>query len=89
LPVLIEDVKGSTDLPHAHVVFRPLRQRVYAILFNLHHLHFLAKERGESVPKIEVKETYYDPSTKQAKTDLVRAVEVGWGVPTIERLWLG
>jgi len=89
LPVIIEDINSPHDLPETHLLFRPLRQRVYAILFNLHHLHFLAKERGEVVPKIEIKETYYDPVTKQAKTDVVRAVEVGWGIPTVERLWLG
>lgn len=70
-------------------MFRPLRQRVYAILFNLHHLHFLAKQRNEKTPPLYVKETYYCPITKGIKTDLVQAVEVGWGVPTVERLWLG
>ncbi|XP_021964405.1 constitutive coactivator of PPAR-gamma-like protein 1 isoform X2 [Folsomia candida] len=89
LPVIIQESKDSKELPKAYELFRPLRQRVYAILFNLHHLHFLAKQRNEKTPPLYVKETYYCPITKGIKTDLVQAVEVGWGVPTVERLWLG
>jgi len=88
LPGLIEDVKNN-ELPKAHELFRPLRQRVYAILFNLHHLQFLAKQRNEKAPTIQVKETLYCPILKSNKTQFVQAVEIGWGVPTVERLWLG
>lgn len=88
LPALIEDVKNN-ELPKAHDLFRPLRQRVYAILFNLHHLQFLAKQRNEKVPTIQVKETMFCPLLKTNKTQFVNAVEIGWGVPTVERLWLG
>jgi len=86
---LIQEAKDSKDLPKARELFRPLRQRVYAILFNLHHLQFLAKQRNEKVPTIFVKEVFYSPESKSIKTELVSAVEVGWGVPTVERLWLG
>ncbi|CAL8093948.1 unnamed protein product [Orchesella dallaii] len=88
LPALIEDVKNN-ELPKAHDLFRPLRQQVYAILFNLHHLQFLAKQRNEKAPTIQVKETLYCPMLKSNKTQFVNAVEIGWGVPTVERLWLG
>ncbi len=89
LPVIIQESKDSKELARAHELFRPLRQRVYAILFNLHHLHFLAKQRNEKVPTVQVKETYYCPQKKGIVSDLVQAIEVGWGVPTVERLWLG
>jgi hypothetical protein len=39
LPVLLED-ENSPELPHIHKLYQPLRQSVYAILFNLHHVNF-------------------------------------------------
>lgn len=42
LPVLIED-ENHREFPSIHHLFRPLRQNVYAILFNLHHHTFMAK----------------------------------------------
>lgn len=89
MPAILQDTKDLIELPNAHDLFRPLRQRVYAILFNLHHLQFLAKQRNEKIPVIEVKETYYCAKNKNVETKLVQAVELGWGVPTVERLWLG
>lgn len=82
-------MKSQSELPKAKDLFRPLRQKVYALLFNLHHLHFVAKQKSETVPPVVVKETFYDPSTNEIQTDEVRAVELGWGVPTVEKLWLG
>ncbi|CAG7719750.1 unnamed protein product [Allacma fusca] len=90
LPLLIEDIRPvSADVPRAHELFRPLRQRVYAILFNLHHIHYLAKKSGEKPAHIQVNENYYCTRTKSVKTLTVNAVEVGWAIPTVEKLWLG
>lgn len=49
LPMLLED-ECHKELPSIHVFYRPVRQMVYAILFNLHHHKYLAnkskKEKG-------------------------------------------
>lgn len=48
LPVLLED-ENHREFPSIHVIYRPIRQMVYAILFNLHHRMYLAtksKEKG-------------------------------------------
>lgn len=48
LPVLLED-ENHKEFPSIHVIYRPVRQMVYAILFNLHHRLYLAtksKEKG-------------------------------------------
>lgn len=48
LPVLLED-ENNREFPSIHVIYRPVRQMVYAILFNLHHRLYLAtksKEKG-------------------------------------------
>ena len=47
LPVLMEEEGG--DLPNIHLVFRDLRQRVYGILFNLHHANFTRQKFEEEV----------------------------------------
>lgn len=50
LPGLLED-EAHRELPDIHRLFRPVRQNVYAILFNMHHHHFMAnRAKGESVP---------------------------------------
>lgn len=48
LPVLLED-ENHREFPSIHLIYRPVRQMVYAILFNLHHQIFMAtknKEKG-------------------------------------------
>lgn len=48
LPVLLED-EFNREIPSIHLIYRPVRQMVYAIVFNLHHRIYLAtksKERG-------------------------------------------
>ena len=62
LPVLMEDyynnmhqidgkcVNPSADeIPPVHEVYQPLRQRVYAILYNVHHAHFNRKQTEELI----------------------------------------
>lgn len=51
LPVLLED-ENQREFPSIHVIYRPVRQMVYAILFNLHHQIFMAtknKEKGGNI----------------------------------------
>lgn len=43
LPVLMED-EMHREFPSIHLIYRPIRQMVYAILFNLHHHVFMAKQ---------------------------------------------
>ena len=47
LPVLLEDVEGrGTEVPAVHSLYQPLRQAVYAVLFNLNHQKFGRKQVG-------------------------------------------
>ncbi|XP_034241898.1 constitutive coactivator of PPAR-gamma-like protein 1 homolog [Thrips palmi] len=96
LPMLMED-ETHKDLPSIHSFYRPVRQMVYAILFNLHHHKYLAnKSKKEKdctekteVPDLVIKEWLWSKSNQYQSPDLVRAEEIGWAVPTIQRLWFG
>ena len=50
LPVLLEDVRPSDGMPPVHLVYRPLRQSVYAVMFNMNHQKF-NKKQAEEVAK--------------------------------------
>ena len=58
LPVLLEDVEGrGTEVPAVHTLFQPLRQSVYAVLFNLNHQKFGRKQvrpYGNSINFLQV-----------------------------------
>ncbi|XP_063230763.1 constitutive coactivator of PPAR-gamma-like protein 1 homolog isoform X2 [Bacillus rossius redtenbacheri] len=105
LPVLMED-EIHREIPSVHLVYRPVRQMVYAILFNLHHYVYMAtkgkekeKERDKDrskndhekneIPDLKVKEWIWSKSNPYQSPDLVKAEQIGWGVPTIQRLWFG
>jgi len=95
LPVLMED-ETHKEFPSIHLLYQPVRQMVYAILFNLHHYMYMAsknKEKGEpdkcDIPELYVKEWIWSKSNQYQSPDLVRAEQIGWGVPTIQRLWFG
>ncbi|XP_032680714.1 constitutive coactivator of PPAR-gamma-like protein 1 homolog [Odontomachus brunneus] len=95
LPVLLED-ENHREFPSIHLIYRPIRQMVYAILFNLHHRMYLAtksKEKGDSekveVPDVIIKEWVWSKSNPYQTPELVKAEQIGWGVPTIQRLWFG
>ena len=48
LPVLLEDVEGrGTEVPAVHSLYQPLRQAVYAVLFNLNHQKYGRKQVGD------------------------------------------
>lgn len=47
LPCLMED-EGNREFPPIHDIYQPLRQRIYAVLFNLHHLRYVhSKKKGK------------------------------------------
>ena len=39
----------SDEIPPIHEVYQPLRQRVYAILYNVHHAHFNRRQLEETI----------------------------------------
>jgi len=94
LPAVLED---ESELPPVHLFFRPVRQMVYGILFNLHHLSFLqshkaAKDRVTQMAHVNldliaVQEVMWVREAQ--RTDKVKPERVGWGVPTVQRLWFG
>lgn len=130
LPVLLEDSANPEHL-HIHRLYQPLRQLVYAILFNLHHVNFNRKQAEEKIrvlkkkaadlkkqekrpdlsdeakeeivqkaeealkeaeslksqPKAEFRVREWMPYNDYAVPDVVQAVELHWGVPTVQRLW--
>lgn len=45
LPVLIEE-DSSREWQSIHSVYKPIRQNVYAILFNLHHQMYIANKEN-------------------------------------------
>lgn len=46
LPCVMED-ENNREFPPVHEIFQLLRQRVYAVIFNLHHVRYLyIKKKG-------------------------------------------
>ncbi|XP_011306830.1 constitutive coactivator of PPAR-gamma-like protein 1 homolog [Fopius arisanus] len=95
LPVLLED-ENQRETPSIHLIYRPVRQMVYAILFNLHHRIYLAtkaKEKNDNekveVPDVVIKEWIWSKGNPYQTPEYVKAEQIGWGVPTIQRLWFG
>ncbi|XP_030761684.1 constitutive coactivator of PPAR-gamma-like protein 1 homolog isoform X2 [Sitophilus oryzae] len=96
LPCLMED-EGNREFPPIYDVYLTLRQRVYAVLFNLHHLryvHLKKKENGDVAedaphPDVIVKEWVYSRSNPFQRPEEVKAEPLPWAVPTLQRLWFG
>ncbi|XP_071043900.1 constitutive coactivator of PPAR-gamma-like protein 1 homolog, partial [Parasteatoda tepidariorum] len=94
IPVTFEDESGR-ELPSPSLLYRPLRQMIYALLFNHHHLQYLSelKKEKEGIdakpPEILVKEWIFSKSNKYHKPEIVPSLPLGWPVPTITRLWFG
>lgn len=93
LPVVMED-ESHKEIPSIQLFYRPLRRMVYAILFNLHHLTYLARQAapkgGEiKIPEIKIKEWVWSKPNPYQRPEVIRAEPLGWGVPTIQRLWFG
>ncbi|GAB0087490.1 constitutive coactivator of PPAR-gamma-like protein 1 homolog [Sergentomyia squamirostris] len=93
LPQVLED-EQSRDAPSIHLFYRPARQMIYAILFNLYHQRYLcsksSKNQGNSgKPDVVISEWLWSPQNEFKKPDLVKAQQVPWAVPTVQRLWFG
>ncbi|ELT95705.1 hypothetical protein CAPTEDRAFT_222688 [Capitella teleta] len=95
LPVSLED--GSHGLPSGIDLFRPLRQHVYAILFDLSKQLAEHKRRcktddsrrgQEKQPKVSVREWTVQRGCGVV-CNTVHAEPVEWLVPGIHRLWMG
>ncbi|XP_057658956.1 constitutive coactivator of PPAR-gamma-like protein 1 homolog isoform X1 [Diorhabda carinulata] len=96
LPCLMED-ESNRDFPPIHDIYQLLRQRIYAVLFNLHHLRYVHTKKKESgdlpenapQPEIVVKEWIYSRSNPYQRPEEVKAEPLPWAVPTLQRLWFG
>ncbi|KAJ6644031.1 Constitutive coactivator of PPAR-gamma-like protein 1 [Pseudolycoriella hygida] len=91
LPQILED-EHHKDFPSIHLFYRPARQLIYAILFNMYHQKYLCskKEQGKNeLPEISVSEWIWTPQNQYKKPEIVKATLLPWAVPTIQRLWFG
>ncbi|KAK9881759.1 hypothetical protein WA026_017278 [Henosepilachna vigintioctopunctata] len=96
LPCLMEDELNG-EIPPIHDIYQPLRQKVYAVLFNLHHLRYLHSKKKDSgempentpQPDIVIKEWKYSRNNPYQKPEIVKAEPLPWAVPTLQRLWFG
>lgn len=90
LPVVMED-EHHRELPSVHSIYRPVRQSVYAILFNVHHQLYLVNKEippGEEKPVFELP-TVQEWNYPYTEPETVKAEPISWPVPTIQRLWFG
>ncbi|XP_032511421.2 constitutive coactivator of PPAR-gamma-like protein 1 isoform X2 [Danaus plexippus] len=99
LPVLMED-DNHREIPSIHHFFRPIRQNVYAILYNMHHHRFMAqKAKDEGMAStssvndrpctVQVAEWIYSRVNPGKSPEIVHGVVLDWPVPTVQRLWFG
>ncbi|XP_037299637.1 constitutive coactivator of PPAR-gamma-like protein 1 isoform X2 [Manduca sexta] len=99
LPVLMED-DNHREIPSIHHFYRPIRQNVYAILYNMHHHRFMAqkaKEDGSASTSnnidrpctVQVAEWIYSRVNPGKSAEMVPGVVLDWPVPTVQRLWFG
>ncbi|KAJ8731999.1 hypothetical protein PYW08_014729 [Mythimna loreyi] len=98
LPVLMED-DNHREIPSIHHFFRPVRQNVYAILYNMHHHRFMAqkaKEEGSTSSvnidrpcTVQVSEWIYSRVNPGKSPEIVPGIVLDWPVPTVQRLWFG
>ncbi|XP_050414572.1 constitutive coactivator of PPAR-gamma-like protein 1 [Patella vulgata] len=93
LPVVLED-DTNRELPSYIDLYRPIRQTVYSVLFNLNKTKIIHetsdKEKGDGKCfDIPVKEWVIRRGTTRPSFELVIAKPVDWKTPSIERMWLG
>lgn len=99
LSQILED-EQYRDIPSIHLFYRPARQMVYAILFNLYHQKYLYSKAlanqnnrqsssTSNIPEVFVSEWIWSPQNEYKKPDMVPAIQLPWAVPTIQRLWFG
>ncbi|XP_059611488.1 constitutive coactivator of PPAR-gamma-like protein 1 [Phlebotomus argentipes] len=113
LPQVLEDEQGR-ESPSVHLFYRPARQMIYAILFNLYHQRYLCSKSNKnqtnasggsssnssgggggsgggsaSKPDVVIAEWVWSPQNEYKKPDMVKATQLLWAVPTVQRLWFG
>ncbi|XP_025108556.1 constitutive coactivator of PPAR-gamma-like protein 1 homolog isoform X2 [Pomacea canaliculata] len=96
LDVILED-ETNRELPSYIDLYRPIRQTIYSVLFNLNKLKIIHenthKEKGEAPPpksfEVNVKEWIVRRSTQRPTFEVTIAKPVEWKTPSIERMWLG
>lgn len=89
LPQVLED-EQYREIPSVHIFYRPARQMVYAILFNLYHQKYMhSKSADTDSPDVIINEWIWSPKNEYKTPDKVSAVQMNWAVPTIQRLWFG
>lgn len=95
LPQILED-EQYREIPSVHLFYRPARQMIYAILFNMYHQKYLIgkKEKPTNgtkslMPEITINEWIWSPQNEYKKAEPVGATLLSWAVPTIQRLWFG
>jgi len=54
LPALLED-EGHGEVPSIHSVYREMRQKVYGIIFNFHHITFTKNKYEDEINQIKKK----------------------------------
>lgn len=98
---ILED-EQYREIPSINLFYRPARQMIYAILFNLFHQKYLcsktlgnqSKDKSQPssskiVPEVLISEWIWSPQNEYKKPEMVSAVQLPWAVPTIQRLWFG
>ncbi|KAG8182672.1 hypothetical protein JTE90_012908 [Oedothorax gibbosus] len=87
IPVVFED--GINDeLPNPTLFFRPMRQMIYALLFNQRHFQIEEKDNSEvKVPEVMIKEWLWTHSNRYHQPEFVPSKCLDWTVPTVSRLW--
>lgn len=90
LPQVLED-EQYREMPAVNVFYRPARQMIYAVLFNLYHQKYMCSKTKDNLPMPDViiNEWVWSPQNEFKKPEEVYAVQLPWAVPTIQRLWFG
>jgi hypothetical protein len=90
LPQVLED-EQYREMPAINVFYRPARQMIYAVLFNLYHQKYMCSKTKDNLPTPDViiNEWIWSPQNEYKKAEEVYATQLPWAVPTIQRLWFG
>ncbi|CAG9138520.1 unnamed protein product [Plutella xylostella] len=99
LPVVMED-DNHREIPSIHHFYRPIRQNVYAILYNMHHHRYMAQKAKDEASSsavatpekactVQIAEWIYSRVNPGKSAELVPGVLLDWPVPTVQRLWFG
>lgn len=95
LGAILED-ELSGEFPLSVQLYRPVRQKVYGILYSFSGAKedIMSKNgsgdaQGDGNPDICIREWWSRRDTPIQKPDLVRAIGLSWMAPPLMKLWLG